>query len=72
MAEDTQEMLEEQKLRRMAQASSFYRTAVEEMVKAGYDPDELDDAVEAAEIELAKENREKQKAMRHRRAVRSF
>jgi hypothetical protein len=36
------------------------------------DEKELDNAVEAAEIELAKENREKQKAMRHRRVVRSF
>jgi len=42
------------------------------MIEAGWDPEALDNAVEAAETELAEEAKEKQKAIRRRHAVRSF
>lgn len=42
------------------------------MLEEGWDPDELDQAVEAAEAELAEEAKEKQKAVRRRQAVRNF
>ncbi len=67
-----QEMTDDQKLRRMAQASSFYRAAVAEMVEAGYDPDELDTAVEEMEEALEQEQTDKQRRLAKRRSVRSF
>ncbi len=67
-----QEMTDDQKLRRMAQASSFYRAAVAEMVEAGYDPDELDTAVEEMEEALEQERADKQRRLAKRRSVRSF
>ncbi len=66
------EMTDNQKLRRMAEASSFYRAAVAEMVEAGYDPDELDTAVEEMEETLDQERTEKQRRLSKRRAVRTF
>ena len=66
------EMTDDQKLRRMAQASSFYRAAVTEMLEAGYDPDELDTAVEEMEGQLEAERKEKNKRLSKRRAVRTF
>jgi len=56
----------------MAQASSFYRAAVTEMLEAGYDPDELDTAVEEMEGQLEAERKEKNKRLSKRRAVRTF
>lgn len=67
-----QEMTDDQKLRRMAQRSSFYRAAVAEMVEAGYDPDELDTAVEEMEEALEQERTDKQKRLAKRRSVRTF
>jgi hypothetical protein len=69
MSENTQEL---DKIKKLAAWSTRYRNGTKEMIEDGWDPEELDDAVEAAETVLAQENREKQKAMRHRRAVRSF
>ena len=66
------EMTDDQKLRRMAEASSFYRAAVTEMLEAGYDPDELDTAVEEMEGQLEAERKEKNKRLSKRRAVRTF
>ena len=67
-----QEMTDDQKLRRMAEASSFYRAAVTEILEAGYDPDELDTAVEEMEEALKQERADKQKRLTKHRAVRTF
>ena len=66
------EMTDDQKLRQMAKASSFYRASVAEMVEAGYDPDELDTAVEEMEEALEQERTDKQRRLAKRRAVRTF
>ena len=69
MSEHTQEI---DKIKKLASWSTRYRGGAKELIEAGWDPDDLDTAVEEMEAALAEEAREKQKAMRHRRAVRSF
>lgn len=69
MAENTQET---DKIKKLASWSSRYRAGVREMIETGWDQEELDEAVDAAEAEFAEKAKEKQKAARRRRAVRSF
>lgn len=68
----TEEMTDEQKIRKLAGWSSRYRNGLKEMIEAGFDLDELDASIDEAEKQLAAEQKERQRMARIRQSLRRF